>query len=81
MTPIQFRSTEEPDLFAFTDDSTGSNLPEELGPWQQSTENISTQVYAVSILDGLASFDPITKAVERYGFYLIRSDFIDPTTS
>jgi hypothetical protein len=81
MTPIQFRSAQKPDLFAFTDDLTGSNLPDEFGPWQQSSENVFCQTYTVSILDRFSSSDPIVEAIERYGFYLVRNDFIDPTTS
>lgn len=68
-----FRSTKEPDIFGFTTDPTGSNLPDEFGPWQKAGEGTPSQAYAGSSFDGLASSDPVIKAVERDGFYLARS--------
>jgi len=68
-----FRSAKEPDIFGFTADMTGSNLPAEFGPWLKAGESTSAQTYAGTSLDGLASSDPVIKAVERDGFYLARS--------
>jgi hypothetical protein len=69
-----FRSTKEPDLFGFTDDPTGSNLPDEFGPWCRAGEGTAAQAYAGdSLSGGVASSDPVIKAVERDGFYLARS--------
>jgi hypothetical protein len=68
-----FRSIKEPDLFGFMADSTGSNLPDEFGPWCRAGEGTPAQAYAGdSLSGGVASSDPVTKAVERDGFYLAR---------
>ena len=69
-----FRSAKEPELFGFTADPTGSNLPDEFGPWRKAGEDTAAQAYAGDSLDsGVASSDPVMKAVERDGFYLTRS--------
>jgi hypothetical protein len=69
-----FRSTKEPDVFGFTADPTGSNLPDEFGPWRKAGEGTAAHAYAGDSLDsGIASSDPVMKAVERDGFYLARS--------
>ena len=68
-----FRSAKEPDLFGFTADPTGSNLPEAFGPWRKAGEGTAAQTYAGDSLGGIASSDPVIKAVERDGFYLARS--------
>jgi hypothetical protein len=76
-----FRSTKEPDVFGFTSDSAAGNLPDELGPWRAAGGGTAAQAYAGSSLDGLASSDPVIKAVERDGFYLARSGLtISPTS-
>ena len=68
-----FRSAKEPDVFGFTADPSGANLPAEFGPWQRTGTGIAARSYAGSSLDGLASSDPVIKAVDRNGFYLARS--------
>jgi hypothetical protein len=69
-----FRSTKEPDVFGFTADPTGGNLPDEFSPWRKAAEGTAAQAYAGDSLDdGIASSDPVIKAVERDGFYLARS--------
>ena len=73
MATFLFRSAREPDVFGFTADPSGANLPEELGPWRRAGAGTAAQSYAGSSLDGLASSDPVIKAVERDGFYLARS--------
>jgi hypothetical protein len=65
-----FRSAKEPDVFGFTADPAGANLPAELGPWHKAGTGTAAQSYAGSSLDGL---DPVIKAVGRDGFYLARS--------
>ncbi len=68
-----FRSAKEPEVFGFTPDPTGSNLPDEFGPWERAGRGTAAQTYAGDSLDGLASSDPVIKAVERDGYYLARS--------
>jgi hypothetical protein len=68
-----YRSTKEPDVFGFTADPTGNNLPDEFSPWQKAGEGSPAQNYAGDSLGGIASSDPVLKAVEHDGFYLARS--------
>jgi hypothetical protein len=68
-----FRSTKEPDVFGFTADPAGGNLPSELAPWQRAGSGTAAQSFAGTSLDGLALSDPVIKAVERDGFFLARS--------
>ncbi len=69
-----FHSTKQTDLFGFTADPSGSNLPDEFGPWQRAGEGSAAQTYAgTSLRGGVASSDPVIKAVELHGFYLARS--------
>jgi hypothetical protein len=42
-----FRSTKEPNLFAFTADLSGSNLPTGFGLWQESQEDLSAQMNGI----------------------------------
>lgn len=59
-----FRSTKDRDVFGFTADPAGANLPAALGPWQQAGAG------SLGVgLDGLATFDPVITAVERDGFF------------
>ena len=81
MTISLFRSTKEPDVFGFTADPTGSNLPAELGPWQSAGAGTAATSYAGTSLDGLATSDPVMRAVERDGFYLAHSGVIGRPTS
>jgi hypothetical protein len=67
-----FRSTKEPDVFDFTADPTGQNLPGELGPWRKAGEGSAAQTHAEDGLGGIPLSDPVIKAVERDGFYLAR---------
>jgi hypothetical protein len=76
-----FRSPKQLNLFAFTADLSGSNLPDEFGPWQKSGEHSSAQTYAGTNLDWLSSSDPVIKAIERYGFYMARSGLLPPLVS
>jgi hypothetical protein len=68
-----FRSTKEPDIFGFTSDPTGNNLPGQFGPWLKAGEGSSAQTYARDSLEGLALSDSVIRAVEHEGFYLARS--------
>ena len=70
------RCSVEPDVFGFTPDPTGANLPHELGPWRSAGGGTAVQAYAGGIVDGLAPSDPIMKAIERDGFYLARSGLV-----
>jgi hypothetical protein len=69
-----FRSTIEADVFGFTADQTGANLPLELAPWECAIG--AAAIYAGSSVDELAPSDPVLKAVDRDGFYLARSGLV-----
>jgi hypothetical protein len=71
-----FRSAKETDLFGFTTDLTGSNLPSELAPWQKAGEGSCADTYAVEGLEGLALSDPVVRALASDGFYLARSGVV-----
>jgi hypothetical protein len=64
-----FRSTKQPDVFGFTADPSGSNLPAEFAPWQRSGGETAAQAYAGSSLEGLAASDPVVRAIEHDGFW------------
>jgi hypothetical protein len=68
-----FRSGKAPDVFGFTADPTGGNLPTEFAPWEMAGSGTAAQSYAGTSLDGLALSDPVIRAVARDGFYLARS--------
>ena len=80
MTITLFRSTKEPDVFGFTVDPTGSNLPAQLGPWQSAGAGTVATSYAETNLDGLALSDPVMRAIKQDGFYLTRSGVTDTVT-
>jgi hypothetical protein len=74
MTTISlFRSATEPDVFGFTNDPAGANLPSELGPWNKAGSAATAQIRAACSVEGLASSDPVIEGVEREGFYLAAS--------
>src|SRR3954447_11236727 len=80
MTITLFRSTKEPDVFGFTVDPTGSNLPAQLGPWQSAGAGTVATSYAETNLDGLALSDPVMRAIKQNGFYLTRSGVTNTVT-
>jgi hypothetical protein len=53
-------SQQDPDLLGFTSDETGTNLPDERGPWCEELEP------GVVVID--TDEDPIAEAVRRDGF-------------
>jgi hypothetical protein len=73
-----FRSSKQPDVFGFTADPSGSNLPDEFAPWEKAGEGSAAQTYAGGSLDEIASSDPVLKAVEHDGFYIARSGVTIP---
>jgi hypothetical protein len=68
-----FRSTKEPDIFGFTSDPSGNNLPGQFGPWLKAGAGSLAQTYAGDSLEGLALSDPVIRAVQHEGYYLARS--------
>jgi hypothetical protein len=68
-----FKSTTEADLFGYTADPSGGNLPAEFGPWLKAGEGSPAEAHAGQGPNGLSPSDPISTAVARDGFYLVRS--------
>jgi hypothetical protein len=66
-----FCSAQNAQLFAFTRDATGLNLPREYGPWQHSNDPAMQGV--VSGDEGRVS-DAVLLSIDARGFYLSRSD-------
>ena len=66
-----FRSAKRPDIFAFTADETGSNLPAGLAPWTLAHQG---SALATGPVTAIGVSDPVVAAVERDGFYIARSE-------
>jgi hypothetical protein len=72
MTLHVFYSTETPELYAFTTDPSGANLPSEDGPWQSAGN-------AIPLGATMASTSPeIAQQVELNGFALVKGHAVSP---
>jgi hypothetical protein len=74
-----FRSGRESDVFGYTADPSGVNLPGALGPWMRSGQSpldIEPEAHAAR----LGVSEPVVAAVERDGFYIARSETIERMT-
>jgi hypothetical protein len=58
-----FASRSHPRVKAFTADQTGSNLPNDYAPW--------TPAGSRAVVPAHAQSDPVSKAVERDGYFLV----------
>ncbi len=66
MTLHIFQSNKMPELFGFTIDDTGANLPVEDGPWERAGN-------AVPLGTTMASTSPeIAQQIERNGYALVK---------
>jgi hypothetical protein len=66
-----FSSEQNAHLFAFTRNTTGSNLPIRYGPWQPS-KRLATQHAIIGAANEPS--DVVMASIETRGFYLSRSD-------
>jgi hypothetical protein len=75
-----FQSGRELDVFGFTADETGSNLPAALAPWIKSREDTSldTGLGNTMMRDGQSG--PIFAAMQKDGFYVARSETLSRDT-
>lgn len=73
MTLHLFHSLAVPNVFGFTQDATGTNLPPEYAPWEHAGEDavFNIALSQETLVDGIAN--PICTAVERDGYYLGRT--------
>jgi hypothetical protein len=60
-----FQSGADQDVFGFTRDEDGANLPAEFEPWQQT----GSQAMPV----GAQPHDPLVRALDTDGYYLARA--------
>ena len=65
-----FQSGSDPDLFGFTADASGANLPDRFKPWQKIGNALN--VRRGEAVTSVGSASVIIDAVKRDGFYLAR---------
>jgi hypothetical protein len=66
-----FQSDADPEVFGFTQDSTGQNLPDKFAPWRKSSQGGSLYLGTGECSAQLGENDPVIRAVERQGFYVV----------
>jgi hypothetical protein len=66
-----FQSDLDPEVFGFTRDATGQNLPETFAPWKRSSRGGSLYLGVGESSDQLSSGDPVIRAVQTQGYYLV----------
>ncbi|HEY4171902.1 MAG TPA: hypothetical protein VGM42_02660 [Rhodopila sp.] len=66
-----FQSAADPEVFGFTRDATGQNLPEKFTPWRKSTQGGSLYLGIGESSAQLGAGDPVIRAVQTQGFYLV----------
>lgn len=74
-----FRSGREPDVFGYTVDERGVNLPKMLGPWMPA-ENGPLEVEPDASAPGIGASAPVVAGVARDGFYIARIETIERMT-
>jgi len=73
-----FQSAVDPEVFGFTQDSTGQNLPDRFAPWRKAGQGGSLYLGTGESSDQLGSDDPVIRAVESQGFYLAGTRCVRP---
>ncbi|HEX4369398.1 MAG TPA: hypothetical protein VH023_21355 [Rhodopila sp.] len=66
-----FQSAADPEVFGFTQDATGQNLPEKFAPWRKSSQAGSLYLGIGESSAQLGAGDPVIRAVRARGFYLV----------
>lgn len=66
-----FQSATDPEVFGFTQDATGQNLPEKFAPWRKSNQGGSLYLGIGESSAQLGADDPVVRAVQTQGFYLV----------
>jgi hypothetical protein len=74
-----FQSQADSAVFAFTQDAAGQNLPEKYAPWQKSRPGGSLYLGVGESSAQLGSSDPVIRAVESQGYYLVGTPSRRPT--
>lgn len=73
-----FQSAANPEVFGFTQDATGENLPAQYAPWRKSSKGGSLYLGAGEYSAQLGSDDPVIRAVQTQGFYLVGTQTRSP---
>ena len=69
-----FRSTTDTEVFGFTDDPAGINLPVDFAPWRRAGDGTAIYLGDNSVsLTGIGSSEPVMAAIKRDGYYISRS--------
>ena len=63
-----FRSSKDPEVYGFTSDQTGENLPAELEPWQAQGGG------AAMPIGNTADNELLLQTVESEGYYIVHTD-------
>jgi hypothetical protein len=64
-----FQSVKEPEVFGFTEDQTGSNLPGQFVPWHSGD---GQAIEALDLLAGFGGSDVVSAGISANGHYLAR---------
>jgi hypothetical protein len=67
----RFQSDLDLEVFGFTRDTTGRNLPEKFAPWRKSSQAASLYLGAGESSAQLGSGDPAIRAVQTHGYYVV----------
>jgi hypothetical protein len=73
MTIFLFQSGYDAEVFGFTSDAAGKNLPAEFSPWTRDGEGSAMRIGVGEGLAGAGASAAVIRAVKRDGFYLARS--------
>jgi hypothetical protein len=68
-----FQSAVDPEVFGFTRDATGQNLPAKFAPWRKSSHGGSLYLGIGESSAELGAVDPVIRAVQAQGYYLVES--------
>lgn len=66
-----FQSEVDPEVFGFTQDASGQNLPTRFAPWRKTNQGGSLYLGAGESSAQLGASDPVIRAVESQGYYLV----------
>jgi hypothetical protein len=66
-----FQSEVDLEVFGFTRNATGENLPVQFAPWRKVSKGGSLYLGTGEFSAQLGSADPVIRAVQSEGFYLV----------
>jgi hypothetical protein len=68
-----FQSAVDPEVFGFTQDANGENLPAKFAPWRKSSRGGSLYLGIGESSAQLGAVDPVIRAVQTQGYYLVEA--------